>query len=386
MQFNSRPDFMPPVAGLPGRSRFFAMMIVLASVLIGFTSLAAADPIADSGREAHKVEPGTPFLLGPPMGTDPLEVWAHFTLNDINEIYNGSETFEFSGVLTLKWHDPRQAFDPAVEGTIEKIFQGNYQFNELSPGWYPQVVLVNESGMYQKSGVLLRIQPDGTSTLIETINASAESEMSMRRFPFDRHRLEAVFEVLGFDKNQVLLHVESNAAGSLGREVRIPQWTVTGSSESVRDRATIIAGSKGVSSAFVVSADVERKSFYIIRLIVMPLIVIVLLSFSVFWMDRQLLGDRLNVSFIGILTGVAYLNVTNDELPHLSYFTLIHGFLNLSYLTMCATVVINIIVGEHDKRGEFERGDLIDFRCRWLFPLVYFGLLLVMFLVAVIFF
>jgi len=33
------------------------------------------------------------------------------------------------------------------------------------------VVLVNESGMYQTSGVVLRLQPDGTSTLTDiTVN------------------------------------------------------------------------------------------------------------------------------------------------------------------------------------------------------------------------
>ena len=103
-------------------------------------------------------------------------------------------------------------------------------------------------------------------------------------------------------------------------------------------------------------------------------------------MDRELLGDRVNVSFIGILTGVAYMNGMSNDLPHISYYTFIHGFLNLSFLTMCATVVVNIMVGEADKQGKFDRGDRIDSLCRWGFPLVYLGLLLAMFLVAYLFF
>ncbi len=31
-------------------------------------------------------------------------------------IDDGTGTFEFTGVLTLKWHDPRQACDPAAGG------------------------------------------------------------------------------------------------------------------------------------------------------------------------------------------------------------------------------------------------------------------------------
>ena len=36
----------------------------------------------------------------------------------------------------------------------EKLYQGDYQFNEVFTGWFPQVVLVNESGLYEKHGVL----------------------------------------------------------------------------------------------------------------------------------------------------------------------------------------------------------------------------------------
>ena len=114
--------------------------------------------------------------------------------------------------------------------------------------------------------------------------------------------------------------------------------------------------------------------------------VIVLLSFSVFWMDRATLGDRLSVSFIGILTAVAYILVISDHLPKTSQFTLVFGFLNLSFLTMCATVVINLVVSTLDKSGKSEVGDLIDKRCRLKFPLIYFSLLIVLLAVVLLFF
>jgi hypothetical protein len=351
--------------------------MALVVTLVCCTRLAAADPIAGSGSDTPRIASSEPFLLAAPKEAPPVVVQARFDLYDINEINDGAETLEFTGVLTLKWHDPRQAFDPAVAGVDEKIFQGSYQFDEISPGWYPQVILVNESGLYQTSGVVLRVQPDGTSTLIQTLNAAAEEEFNMSRFPLDKQRLEAVFEVLGFDKDEVLLQVESDGTSSLASELRVPQWTVTRVSSSVRDHYASYAGRQGISSAFIVSVDVQRKPFYTLRLVILPLIVIVLLSFSVFWMDRSSLGDRISVSFIGILTAVAYLLVTSDLLPKTSQVTLIHGFLGLSFLTMCAAVVINLVVGTLDMQGKSELGHRIDRRCRWAFPLVYFGILFV---------
>ena len=359
-------------------ARLGTIGMALVAALVCCTRMAAADPIPQTESL---------FLLAPPKQAGPVVVRARFEFHDILEINDGEETFEFSGVLTLVWNDPRQAFEPGIAGVDEKVFQGGYQFNEVSTGWYPQVVLVNESGSYQKSGVVLRVKPDGTSTLIETITATAEVDLNLRRYPFDNHRLEAVFEVLGFDRDEIVMEVASAYAGSLlADDVRIPEWSITGSGMATRDRAASYAGHRGVSSAFIASVDVERDSFFSIRLVVIPLTVIVLLSFSVFWMDRSSLGDRTSVSFIGILTGVAYQLVISDVLPHISYVTLIHSFLTLSFLTMCSTVVVNLAVGALDHRGKRELGDRVDHRCRWLFPLAYFGLITVMIGLTFLFF
>jgi hypothetical protein len=333
-----------------------------------------AYPQSDHGAGAPEAAEPVPFLLGPPKGA-PVVVHAYFDLHDVNEINDEAETFEFTGVLTLQWQDPRQAFDPAVAGVNEKVFQGDYQFNELAPGWYPQLILVNESGLFENDGVMLRVQPDGTSILIQALDASARGEFSMRRFPFDTQRLEAVFEMLGYDADQVALRVDATGVRPVGRGFRLPQWNITAMNLSVEERPAPYAGGRGVASAFVVSVDVQRESFFISRFVIIPLIVIVLLSFSVFWMDRSSLGDRISVSFIGILTGVAYQIVLSDHLPRISYVTLMHGFLNLSFLAMCATVVVNLVVGTLDKNGKREAGDRIDRRCRWAFPLAYFALL-----------
>jgi hypothetical protein len=122
--------------------------------------------------------------------------------------------------------------------------------------------------------------------------------------------------------------------------------------------------------------DVERKSLFMVRLVIVPLLLIVVLSWSVFWMDQSSLGDRISVSFIGILTVVAYQIVLSEILPRISYLTLMNGFLSMSFFVMCASVGVSLWVGWLDRRGQTATGDRIDRRCRWIFPVVYLGLLL----------
>ena len=91
--------------------------------------------------------------------------------------------------------------------SIESL-SGCLQVNELSPAWYSQVVVTNASGLNVSSAVVLLVESDGNSTLIQTINAIAEAKLNLRRTPFDSQRLEAVFEVFGFDANDVTLVAE----------------------------------------------------------------------------------------------------------------------------------------------------------------------------------
>jgi hypothetical protein len=207
-------------------------------------------------------------------------------------------------------------------------------------------------------------------------------ELDIRRFPFDRQRLEAVFAVLGARADEVRLVVDLDAHDALAETVRIPQWEITRARFETEERA--LAGLP--TSVLVLRVDVSRHSFYFNRLVILPLIVIVLLSFCVFWMERSSLGDRVGVSFIGVLTVVTYQLLINDSMPRISYVTSIHAFLSFSFLTMCATIVINLVVGWLDKQGKHERGDRLDRLCRWLFPLVYFGLILAIAVIAWVFF
>lgn len=308
-------------------------------------------------------------LMSMPPGPKPMVVHCGFDLWDINGINEEEETLEFVGTLTLEWVDPRQAFDPGEAGTAEKLYHGDFQFNEVSPGWYPQVYLANQSGGLEIGAILQRIHADGRCRLDMAITAVAEVDLNMRLYPFDHQKLDLHFALFGFSSDEVTLEATSASIG----DRPISQWTMNGMRSSVRTTDA----STGPVSEMVVTLDLSRDAIFILRLVWLPLGLIVALSWTVFWMDRSSLGDRLNVSFVGVLTAVAYQLVIGDLLPHVSYFTLMHAFLNVSFFIMCAGAVLNLIAASHERTGRTDHGDLIDMRCRWIFPVAYLVLVVV---------
>lgn len=131
-------------------------------------------------------------LLTPPTGEQPIDVRIGFQLFDVVQIEETTETFELSGILTVQWKDERQAFDPATESVPVKFYQGNFQFNEIATSWYPEVSLLNSVGAFEKGEPLLRIFPDGTSILVTPVNATAKSDLQLRKYPFDQQKLQIV--------------------------------------------------------------------------------------------------------------------------------------------------------------------------------------------------
>ena len=330
---------------------------------------------------ADAAGPGQTVLLSPPQSDGPVVVRVGFQLLDINSIDEQTESFEFSGVLTVQWVDPRQAFDPATEGVSEKFYQGNFQFNEISPAWYPDVSVLNVAGMLEKGEPLCRVRPDGTCTLVSSINARAKTSLKLVHYPFDWHALRLVFGIPGYTDSELLVEPLPMPESSPG-EIHLPQWSLL----DVRTTpATILPTSPGnnqPTSTLLVEMDVKRSPMFVLRLVVGPLFLVVVMSWSVFWMDRASLGDRMSVSFVGLLTAVAYQIILGDILPHIAYLTPINVFVNLSFVLMCASIVVNLIVGELNRRGQGAKADTLDNRCKVAFPVVY---LLLIVLVSVVF-
>ena len=288
---------------------------------------------------------------------------------DIVEISEGSKTVELEAILTVSWQDDRLRFDPAEAGAEELVYQGDYQFSEIATGWWPQLFLRNESGAYERQGMLLRVRPDGAVQYDEEFRAVAEVEMDLRRIPFDDQVFTLVFEPLGFAADQVHLEPDPDWTSTRSDHVSVRQWTigqVTGAAEEVD--LGMQSGREVAVSAVSFSVPASRDPGFLLRTIVLPLLILVALSWSVFWMDTSLLSDRMAISFLGILTVVAFQIVVSEQQPRIPYFTILSSFLLISYLVLVASVIVNLRVGALDRAGHVAQGNRLDRRCRWLFP------------------
>jgi TRAP-type C4-dicarboxylate transport system permease large subunit len=119
---------------------------------------------------------------------------------------------------------------------------------------------------------------------------------------------------------------------------------------------------------------IQRQSGYYLWKIFLTVIIIVSLTWVVFWMSDERLGRRAGISSSGILTVIAYQFVTSATLPRVSYLTVADRVMTVSIITIAATMVVSIIVDRVDFENQAAKLR-IDRACRWIFPVAYLSML-----------
>ncbi len=336
------------------------------------------------------------YIADIPTSEGPLEVRMGFTLSNITDVNEKDETIDIDGAIFLKWKDERLAYEPGSVGypddhqledyslVARKVFQGDFAVKETFFGWRPHLIIQNGIGDRIKTAISLGIWPDGTVLYSETFHATVETPMDLRLFPFDRQELQIHVLTLVYGSNQLILVPDDNLSISWEHKIGIAQWKNEGFSYAGNTiEMESMSGEIRSKSEIVASIHINRMPQHFLLSIILPLVILVCLSWIVFWMDEEATSDRINVSFIGILSVVAYYFVIQDSIPSISYITLIDCFIIVTFFSLAATVIISIVVDKLNKSGREQMGDNIDRISRWAFPSLYFSMSL---LITLLFF
>lgn len=311
--------------------------------------------------------------------SSPTIVTVGVFLADIIDLNEVNETFEAEIVISAEWMDPRLAFDPAEAGTDQKLFQGNFQFNEVFSGWWPQLVIVNEIGSGDTNAVRIAVEADGTVSYQQQRNVTLETPMQLQRFPFDKQVLEANIIAFGDFSDQVVLKVDERKRGASeelaaqDHSVNIAQWEFEALELVSRTMDYRYLGDRKEFSEIHMEISLTRLSSNFIWKVIFPLTVLVLLMWAVFWLEVDNLSERLNLAFIGVLTIVAYQFMIDGSMPRVSYFTYTDAVLLYSFVVMCVAIFESLIVYSLYRAGRKPLAERIDLIAQWVFPVVYFA-------------
>ena len=281
-------------------------------------------------------------------------------LDERNEIY----TAEFD--VIARWQHPRAAFTPAPGEEVPRLFVGPAAETYLDSTWNPELFAVNRARPATDIRPRVYVHPDGTVVLRVRFQNDLRARMDFRKFPFDKQALPVIVESLEHDVDEVRI-VPNTGFSGFDETFEIPEWSVADLTVEESHHLRPQEGQEYDRLTF--NVHLERNSGYYLWKIMLPIMVIVMISWIVFWMSEEMLGRRAGISATGMLTVIAYQFVVGGFLPRLPYQTTLDWFMLVSLMVIAATMFVNLL----GSRSQPERRTAIDKSCRIAFPAVYYA-------------
>jgi hypothetical protein len=93
-----------------------------------------------------------------------------------------------------------------------------------------------------------------------------------------------------------------------------------------------------------VAIGAERQSEFYLWKVILPLIAIVVISWSVFWVHPSDLNTQMQVSITSMLAAIAFNFAVSSSLPQLAYLTWLDTFIFTCYSMIFLSIVEDMVV------------------------------------------
>ncbi|MGC1344012.1 MAG: hypothetical protein WA854_16895 [Candidatus Binataceae bacterium] len=345
-----------------------AAMALAIGLIVRCHSIAAADSAPIAAEAANP-------LLNPPV-SDGYRLRVEIALRVINlsEIDEVTQRFNVVGYLLAHWKDPRLAFTPRAPW--EKF--RTYSSDQV---WCPRFDFVNGVVPHSAYDVTIRVYSDGTVRYSERSSAQLSNTFHLRTFPFDRQTLEILIHP-SISEEQIVEFTAENGAEAISAEPRVyqslAQWTIVGTNASVEQVPGL--GGESLSEIRFTLTIARRFNFYIWK-VFLPLLLMVMLSWTVFWIDPTELSSQVQISVTTILTVIAFAFAIQANLPKVPYLTFIDVFFLICYLFVFATAIEITAVHFAGRSGHMTRARKLGSASRIALPAAFAVVNLIMVLI-----
>jgi hypothetical protein len=313
---------------------------------------------------AHSSE--TPALIERPnTSAGPTQISVQIWVIDIHSIDSAQQSFTADIAVVLRWKDPRLAHTGSGVA--------HYALDQI---WNPRVVIVNETNsVTRRLPESVDVDPDGAVLYRQRYVGSFTQSLRLQSFPFDKQTFRIHLVAVRFSPDEVKfvpdqkwIEAGLKQAGGISPSITLPDWTI----EKWDIRTLSYSLTPGVDySGYVFEFTASRNVRHYILKVILPLVLIVLMSWSVFWIDPTTSSSQISVAVTSMLTLIAYRFAVDSQLPRLPYMTRLDAFILTSTLLVFFSLIEVLVTTILDNNQQTERAKQLDRYCRIVFPVIF---------------
>ncbi len=304
-------------------------------------------------------------LFDPPIvNGQPVKVAIGLVITNIAKIDEADEQFLIDGYLFVHWRDPRLAHPPRPGGAPLIVDPGHI--------WLPKLEFVNAVRPRDRHDTRVTVDDDGRVRYVERFDVELSSKFFLRSFPFDTQTLQIVIHPFpGGDLQTVVFALDRDLtwkSGELENYSSLAQWDVAAMTPAA-GRVKLMNGLEVSELRFEVKV-VRRYQFYLWK-VFLPLLLMVMLSWTIFWIETFDLQNQIQVAVVTLLTVIAFALAISSSLPKVPYLTFSDAFFLTCYVfVFIAILELMTVHVTHRTRGQ-DLGLRIRRVSRWLVPLAF---------------
>jgi hypothetical protein len=309
------------------------------------------------------VQADVPTFSRPGYGDGPTTVNVAFVMLDIDEINTADQTFTANLYIRLRWYD-------------ERLAHTGQGVQVLRPGaaWRPELIFISQQKIWDTIPDVLNAYPDGTVVYRRRIWGPFSQPLYIRDFPFDAQTFHVRLACLGVLPDEIDFVVDTAMKSGFAPEFSLPDWEIT---DWRLDFSDYSAFSESISvPSFALVFDAARHSRHYLLKVILPMVLIVAMSWVVFWINPEHASTQIGVATTSMLTLIAYRFIIGTRLPPVPYLTRMDMFILWSTLIVFAALMQAVITAQLAGRKRAALARRVDAWCRVLFPLVFIAMTL----------
>jgi Neurotransmitter-gated ion-channel ligand binding domain/Neurotransmitter-gated ion-channel transmembrane region len=293
-----------------------------------------------------------------PAGT-PTQVAFGIVVLDVSSVESAQQSFTADVGLLVKWRDPRLVLAGAGLRSMA-----------LHEVWNPDIHLVNQRSITKMIEDYVDVDADGNVTYRQRFSGQFSNAIHLRDFPFDEHDFHIRFISVKYTEQEVSFSNEPlREKTGLADEFLVADWKVTSWAVSAKPRDSKMLSLPRAGLLFQFHAK-RKAGFYVLKLI-LPLSLIVFMSWIVFWLDPSRVDAQIGLAATAVLTLIAFRFSIENLLPPVSYLTRLDYFLTgctwLVFMAMLEVVITARMVND-DHLPSARR---VDRWSRGIFPVLF---------------
>jgi hypothetical protein len=309
-----------------------------------------------------------PAVIDRPGADDgPTQVSVGIWIVDISKIDSAEQSFTAEVVVVLRWKDPRLTHtgNGLVRYPLEQV-------------WHPRAGIANETNSVgQRFPEHVEVQADGTVSYRQLYVGAFTQSLRLQSFPFDRQTFRLQLVAVRYRPDEVKFVPDEDwvrnglkQAGGIAPRVTLPDWTI----ENWETKPLAYALAPGLQySSYAFEFTASRNVQYYFLKVILPLVLIVMMSWSVFWTDPTNSSSQFSIAVTSMLTLIAYRYAVDNQLPRLPYMTRIDVFFLISTLLVFFSLIEVLITTIFENNQQKARAKKIDRCCRVIVPIIFVG-------------